>query len=198
MTDPADTARQAQTSAWFETLRDQICDAFEKLEDAYAAERGGAAGRFERAETRRAQPGDAVADQGGGVMSVMRGQVFEKVGVNVSTVYGRLSEAACRALTSRKEVPGLTEDPRFWASGVSLVAHLANPRAPAAHMNTRFSGRPAQAGSAAGAISTQRCVRKIPPWPRTPQTFTPRSRRPATGTTRTTTQSSRRGPTSTL
>lgn len=136
---------KAAASAWFHELRDRLCAAFEAIEDAYAKEAGGAPGRFERTETKRAHADDPEPDQGGGVMSVMRGQVFEKVGVNVSTVYGRLAAPALAALTARKEIPGLAEDPRFWASGISLVAHLANPRAPAAHMNTRLFWTPAGA-----------------------------------------------------
>ena len=76
-------------------------------------------------------------------MSVMReGRVFEKVGVNISTVYGRLGEAAQRSLTARQEIPGLADDPRFWASGISLVAHMRSPLTPAVHMNTRMFWTP--------------------------------------------------------
>ncbi len=127
-----------RATAWFEALRAEICAAFEALEDA----NGNAAlpaGRFVRKATRRAGEGDG----GGGVMAVMReGRVFEKVGVNVSTVYGALGPAAQRSLTARKEIPGLDADPRFWASGISLVAHMRSPRCPAVHFNTRMFWTP--------------------------------------------------------
>ena len=143
--------RQARAAAWFAALRDRICAAFEALEDAQDS--GPFAtlppGRFVRRETRRAG-GDA--DGGGGVMSVMReGRVFEKVGVNISTVYGTLGEQACRSLTARKEIPGLDADPRFWASGISLVAHMRSPLTPAVHMNTRMFWTPGVAWFGGGA-----------------------------------------------
>jgi coproporphyrinogen III oxidase len=136
-------ARKTRAAAWFRTLRDEICAAFEALEDSQAegpfADRP--PGRFEVSETKRAA--EDGGDAGGGLMSVMRGgRVFEKVGVNVSAVYGTLGEMAQRSLTARKEIPGLAGDPRFWASGISLVAHMQNPHTPAVHMNTRMFWTP--------------------------------------------------------
>jgi coproporphyrinogen III oxidase len=142
MTDDFDT-RKTRASAWFAELRDRICAAFEALEDAQTTGPHAdlAPGQFERKETRRAGDGDG--DHGGGVMSVMRGgRCFEKVGVNVSTVHGLLGERAQRSLTARKEIPGLAGDPRFWASGISLVAHMRSPKCPAVHMNTRMFWTP--------------------------------------------------------
>lgn len=141
MNDPFD-ARKARASAWFRDLRDQITAAFEALEDSQTsgpfADRP--AGRFEVTQTSRAS--DDGSDAGGGLMSVMRdGRLFEKVGVNVSTVYGRLGDAAQKAMAARG-VPGMQDDPRFWASGISLVAHMQNPHCPAVHMNTRLFWTP--------------------------------------------------------
>ena len=140
--DDAD-ARKTLASEWFVTLRDKICAAFETLEDQLETGPHAhlAPGRFERKETKRGSSDGS--DAGGGVMSVMRGgRVFEKVGVNISTVYGQLEPRAQKALTARKEIPGLAEDPRFWASGISLVAHMRSPRTHAVHMNTRFFWTP--------------------------------------------------------
>ncbi len=141
MTDLFDD-RKARAADWFRTLRDQIVAAFEGLEDTQA--KGpfahAAPGRFEVTQTRR--KGAEGEDAGGGLMSVMRsGRVFEKVGVNVSTVYGTLGERAQKAMAARG-VPGMADDPRFWASGISLVAHMQNPHVPAVHMNTRMFWTP--------------------------------------------------------
>ena len=123
--DPA-APEEHRAVQWFATLRDRICDAFEAIEAEYAVERpqAGAAGRFERRDWSR-------EGGGGGTMALLRGRVFEKVGVNVSTVWGEFSPEF------RGQIPGAADDPRFWAAGISLVAHLNSPLVPAVHMNTR-------------------------------------------------------------
>ncbi|MBK0325809.1 oxygen-dependent coproporphyrinogen oxidase [Rhodobacteraceae bacterium F11138] len=136
-------AEKARAAAWFRTLRDEIVTAFVALEESHAEGPLSAAapGTFDVRETRRS--GEVGEDAGGGLMSVMRGgRVFEKVGVNVSTVHGKLGKRAQAAMAARKGLPGMDKDPRFWASGISLVAHMQNPHVPAVHMNTRMFWTP--------------------------------------------------------
>jgi coproporphyrinogen III oxidase len=124
--------RKDQARAWFQTLRDRIMTDFEALEDAApAALYPGEPGRFVRTPWERAK-GEKGEHQGGGTMGMMRGRLFEKVGVHTSTVHGVLSPEFAR------QVKGAGEYRFFWASGISLIAHMKNPRIPAVHMNTRM------------------------------------------------------------
>jgi len=120
--------RKKLTSNWFRTLRNQICAEFENLEtEAPQALYPGDSGKFEFEDWER-----QVADGGGGTGGMLRGRLFEKCGVHISVVKGEFTEEMAA------RVPGADKDPRFWAAGISLIAHQKNPRIPAVHMNTRY------------------------------------------------------------
>jgi len=132
------TEKEIITSEWFKTLRDMICAEFEKIEEEYLSAANKpqitfqTAPKFTRKKWLREVSKDEVRNGGGGEMSVMKGNVFEKVGVNISTVFGEFSQEF------RGQIPGTENSAKFFATGVSLVAHMASPLVPAVHMNTRF------------------------------------------------------------
>ena len=120
--------RKQRAAEWFRELRDTICADFERLEREAPAELyPGEPGRFVFEDWSR-----AVENGGGGTGGMLRGRLFEKCGLHISVVQGEFTpEMAART-------PGAEDDPRFWAAGISLIAHQRNPRVPAVHMNTRY------------------------------------------------------------
>jgi len=124
--------QQQAARDWFERLRDRICAEFEAIEAEAGSDARFAYSPWERSEAEGEDGDEASTTRGGGTRGLMKGEVFEKVGVNVSTVSGAFSPDFART------IHGAEEDPSFFATGISLVAHMANPHVPAVHMNTRF------------------------------------------------------------
>jgi coproporphyrinogen III oxidase len=122
------TQHTARARTWFESLRDRICAEFEAIE-----REAGSDASFSYIPWNREHAGEPVENGGGGVQGLMKGKVFEKVGVNVSTVGGAFSPEFAKTINGADP-----ENPSFTATGISLVAHMANPHVPAVHMNTRF------------------------------------------------------------
>lgn len=131
--------QKSKASNWFLTLRTKIIDSFQCIEETYPSDHS--PGCFVVNKTKRHQPSEL--DGGGGIMSVMRnGRVFEKVGVNVSTVYGPLDKRLTKVMKAKKHIKEVNDLTKFWASGISVVAHMQNPNCPAIHMNTRMFWTP--------------------------------------------------------
>jgi len=136
-------SQKDKVSKWFLELRNTIVASFERLEDTQNTGLRSEipAGRFVVSKTKR-KP-ELEVDSGGGLMSIMRdGRVFEKVGVNISTVYGPLEERTKKVMQGRENSPKIGQPTEFWASGISVVAHMQNPHCPAVHMNTRMFWTP--------------------------------------------------------
>ena len=121
---------KARSQEWFSQLRDEICQTLENLEKSIVGVNNSPPGHFKRESWKRANMDQE--EGGGGTMATLRGRVFEKAGVNISTVYGQFSE------DFKEKIPGASEDPRFWATGISVVIHPISPLVPAIHMNTRM------------------------------------------------------------
>ncbi|MGI4776311.1 MAG: oxygen-dependent coproporphyrinogen oxidase [Janthinobacterium lividum] len=117
--------KKIRSADWFRTLRNDICNHFEKIEEEFAQPKSSSSAKFERKIWTR-------ASGGGGEISLMRGKIFEKVGVNISTVHGEFAEEFS------KNIPGTEENPNFFATGISIVAHMCSPLIPAVHFNTRY------------------------------------------------------------
>ncbi len=145
MAEPLFRDEKTKASEWFSEFQRTVTGRFERLEAELwdTLGRDGDAPRFEATKT--AAKAEDQSDRGGGVMSLLSGGcLFEKVGVNASTVYGTLTESSLRRLAAGKTIAGLEQDPSFWASGISLVAHMRNPKVPAVHFNTRMFWTPAR------------------------------------------------------